>query len=54
MKVVSVKHTKSTKPVKVLDCFVDSGYLQGDSGSLPDVDTDFESLRLQDVRSYME
>lgn len=54
MKVKSIKHTQSTKPVNVLDCFVDQGYLQGDSGSLPDVDTDFEALRLQDVRQYME
>lgn len=35
MKVISVKQIKSTKPVQVIDCFVDGGYLQGASGSLP-------------------
>lgn len=35
MKIISVEHIKSTKPIKVLDCFVDGGYLQGASGSLP-------------------
>lgn len=35
MKIIKTKHVKSTKPVKVLDCFVDGGYLQGASGSLP-------------------
>lgn len=35
MKVLSVEPIKSTKPVKVVDCFVDGGYVQGASGSLP-------------------
>lgn len=35
MKVISVKPIKSTKPVETIDCFVDGGYLQGASGSLP-------------------
>lgn len=35
MKVLSVKSLKSTKPVRCIDCFVDGGYLQGASGSLP-------------------
>nr|DAW37966.1 MAG TPA: hypothetical protein [Caudoviricetes sp.] len=35
MKVLSVKPIKSTKPVKVIDCFVNGGYVQGASGSLP-------------------
>lgn len=35
MKVINVKSIKSTKPVKVMDCFVDGGYVQGASGSLP-------------------
>lgn len=35
MKVLNVQQLKSTKPIKVLDCFVDGGYLQGASGSLP-------------------
>lgn len=35
MKVLSVKLIKNTKPVKVIDCFVNGGYVQGASGSLP-------------------
>lgn len=35
MKVTKVKPIKSTEPIKVLDCFVDGGYLQGPGGSLP-------------------
>lgn len=35
MKVLKVKHIKSTKPVTAVDCFVDGGYLQGPGGSLP-------------------
>lgn len=35
MKVINVKLKKSEKPVSVIDCFVDGGYLQGPGGSLP-------------------
>lgn len=35
MKVVKVQTKKSAKPIPVIDCFVDGGYLQGASGSLP-------------------
>jgi hypothetical protein len=35
MKVLNVRQIKSTKPVGVIDCFVDGGYLQGAAGSLP-------------------
>lgn len=35
MKIRSVKQLKSTKPVRCIDCFVDKGYVQGASGSLP-------------------
>lgn len=35
MKVLSVKSLKNTKPVRCIDCFVDKGYVQGASGSLP-------------------
>ena len=54
MKVVSVKQKISNNPVNVLDMYVDSGYLQGESGSLPDVDVDFQSDRRQDVKKYIE
>lgn len=35
MRALKVKQIKSTKPVTVIDCFVDGGYLQGAGGSLP-------------------
>lgn len=35
MKVIKVKPIKSTKPVKVLDLFVDGGYEKRAHGSLP-------------------
>lgn len=54
MKILSVKHIKNTTPTKVLDCFVGSGYLQGASGSLPDVDCDFQADRRQEVKEYIE
>lgn len=54
MKVVSVKPISTSNPVSVLDCFVDSGYLKGAHGSLPDVDNDFESSKRQEVKEYIE
>lgn len=54
MKVISVKYKTSSTEVKAIDCFVDSGYLQGPGGSLPDVDTDFQSDRRQEVKEYIE
>ena len=54
MKVISVKYKTSSTEVKAIDCFVDSGYLQGPGGSLPDVDVDFQSDRRQEVKEYIE
>ena len=54
MKVVKTKHITSEKPVSVIDCFVDSGFLQGAGGSLPDVDVDYQSDRRQEVKEYIE
>ena len=54
MKVTNVKYVKSKAPHVVLDMFVDKGYLQGASGSLPDVDIDFQSDRRQEVKEYIE
>lgn len=54
MKVISIQHKTSSKAVPTIDCFVDSGYLQGPGGSLPDVDTDFQSDRRQEVKEYIE
>lgn len=35
MKVLKVEQIKSKQSVRCIDCFVDGGYLQGASGSLP-------------------
>lgn len=35
MKVIKVQLKNSERPVSVIDCFVDGGYLQGPGGSLP-------------------
>ena len=53
MKITKIKHIQSS-PVKVLDCFVGEGYLKVAHGSLPDVDTDFESTKRQQVKEYYE
>lgn len=49
-----VKKVRVSKPVLVRDCMVKKGYRQGDSGSLPDVDIDFQSDRRQEVKEYLE
>lgn len=54
MKVVSVNHIESRKPIQVLDCAVKQGYIKTKHGSLPDIDTDFASDRRQDVKEYLE
>jgi DNA polymerase-3 subunit alpha len=54
MKIVSIKHKHTNSPINVLDCFVDSGYLKGGHGSLPDVDQDFQSDKRQEVKEYIE
>lgn len=54
MKVKSVKIIKSTNPVEVVDCLIESGFIQGDGGSLPDVDIDYQSDRRQEVKEYLE
>lgn len=54
MKVVSVKQKTSIKPIKVLDAYVDKGYVKAHHGSLADVDIDFASDRRQEVKEYLE
>lgn len=54
MKIKSLETVKSRTTIKAIDCYVDSGYLQGPGGSLPDVDQDFQSDRRQDVKAYIE
>lgn len=47
-----LRHSKT--PINVWDSNVGSGYLQGLSGSLPDVDIDYQSDRRADVKQYCE
>lgn len=54
MKVVSATLKTSNTPVKTIDTFVDDGYLQGEGGSLPDVDHDFQSDKRPEVKEYTE
>lgn len=54
MKVISVKSKHSKQPITAIDTFIADGYLQGPGGSLPDVDSDFQSDRRQDVKAYIE
>lgn len=54
MKVASATLKTSETPVKTIDTFVDDGYLQGEGGSLPDVDNDFQSDKRPEVKAYTE
>lgn len=54
MKVIKIERRHSETKVSALDCFVEKGYLQGNSGSLPDVDVDFQADRRQEVKEYIE
>lgn len=54
MKVKSIKIIQSSKPVEVIDCLIESGFIQGEGGSLPDVDIDYQSDRRLEVKEYLE
>ena len=54
MKVVNATLKTSDTPVKTIDTFVDDGYLQGEGGSLPDVDNDFQNDKRPEVKEYTE
>lgn len=54
MKIKSVKRRKLKENERAWVTEVGDGYLQGASGSLPDVDIDFQSDRRQDVKEYLE
>lgn len=54
MKVVNATLKKSKSPIKTIDTFVDDGYLQGGTASLPDVDVDYQSDKRQEVKAYTE
>lgn len=54
MKIIAVQSKKADKPIKVLDSFVDDGYFKAAHGSLPDVDCDFDAVKRQQVKEYLE
>lgn len=54
MIVENIQEKQVSTPVKVMDCFVGDGFRQGDGGSMPDVDCDFQSDRRQEVKEYLE
>lgn len=54
MKILQIKQVNSNNSVKVLDCCVKNGYLQGAGGQLADVDLDYQSDRRQEVKEYLE
>lgn len=54
MRITKVTTHHSQAPVVALDCFVDSGYVKSEHGSLPDVDNDFQSDKRQEVKEYIE
>lgn len=51
---MKVKRITEAYSDNVVDCYVQQGYLQGGSSSLPDVDNDFCSLNRSLVKSYTE
>lgn len=54
MKIIKVKLHHTDTPVTAIDCFVDSGYVKAQHGSLPDVDIDYQSDKRQEVKEYIE
>lgn len=54
MKITKIQEYNTKHPVKVLDCFVDSGYVKTEHGSLPDIDVDYQSDKRQEVKEYIE
>lgn len=54
MKITNISFHKSDTPVVATDCFIDSGYVKSEHGSLPDVDIDFQSDKRQEVKEYIE
>lgn len=54
MKIQNIKHIQPSEKIEVRDCCVSNGYIKAAHGSLPDVDTDFESEKRQQVKEYLE
>ncbi len=52
MKIQAITH--KTIPAIVSDCFADNGYVKRNHGSLPDIDSDFNAARREEVKAYLE
>lgn len=54
MKVSNVKIKKSSRAIPVTDSFIDKGLQHGGHTASPDIDTDFQSDRRQEIKDYLE
>ena len=54
MIVTKVRRRKATRPMKVIDSFVDRGLVEGGHAALPDIDVDYASDRRQEMKDYLE
>ena len=54
MKVKSVKINTAKSKKKVADIFVDEGFLLEGEAALPDIDSDYQSDRRQEVKDYLK
>lgn len=52
MKIISINKKKGN--ALVCDCYSDNGYVKRYHGSLPDIDSDFDADRRDEVKSYLE
>lgn len=54
MKIKSITHVITKTPSLVNDCYAGDGYVKRGHGSLPDIDSDFDAVRREEVKSYLE
>lgn len=52
MKIQSI--IRKTNTVLVNDCYAGDGYVKRNHGSLPDIDSDFNAERRDEVKAYLE
>jgi len=54
LQIKSVRRVKAVKPEEALVFKTGTGYIQGAGAALPDIDTDYQGDRRQDVKAYLE
>lgn len=52
MKITDIRHI--TEQATVCDCYADEGYVKRHHGSMPDIDSDFNADRRDEVKAYLE